>query len=275
MQRQDELLAEKITFKITNNSSKSGIDDEAATKTIVNMLQFAELRPLLEFFANNSDDFTVIIDTEAESLDYSNGVYFTSNENFMHINGKQTDSEEENKEAVRKSLLFGLCQYAIKNVFNNGGKPYASDDDANNTRILSLCWSLVINQNINGKTYGDDEHIIRRITKEEMLDAGKKAAFQTEILACIPKFIWQDKSSRKVSKLYPELADYYNDVFLPAVMSCLQKQALKQDDKPSIFNPSSGATLFSGSGERKIPLIKPISITMARPVERSSPPLAK
>lgn len=255
MQTRDEWLAEKITDKITNNSSKTTIDAIAAVKTIVNMLQFAELRPILEFFASDSDNFFVIIDTEKDFRAYSNGISFSSDENIMHIDGKQSNNDEENKEAIRKSLLFGLCKYTIKKVFNNDGKPYALDIDKNH--FLSLCRN----------NSSDADHIIPFITDVEMHNVEKCTAIQTDVLPYIAKFIWQDKSTRKVAKLYPELTDYYYDKFIPAINNFLQK---RKDDQPSLFKPAAGTTLFIAGQEVKI---KPVRvIKMAQPVDSSSYP---
>lgn len=251
-------ISGKITDKITSNSSKTAIDDDAAAKTIISMLQFAELRPILEFFANNSDDFIVIIDTAKDYGTYSNGVSFSDDGKFMHIDGKQSNDEDECKEAVRKSLLFGLCQYAIKKVFNNGGKPFAADDELNLNLYCALVMEIIHDEDLLKKIDGT-KHLIPHNPIEE-------------ILSHIPKLIWQDRSSRNVTRFYPALTDYYHNVFLPAIASYSQKQTLKQDNQPSLFNPASGASLFAG---REIPRVKPVAIPVAKPRDGSYSPLAK
>jgi len=65
------------------------------------------------------------------------------------------DEAAANLEAVRKSLLFGLCQFAMRKIFNNEGKPYSADDDDNKNRFSSACWEALGNRNVGTM---DDEY---------------------------------------------------------------------------------------------------------------------
>ena len=259
---EDLLLAEKITDKITTNNATTAIDDETAAKTIVDMLNIPELRPILEFFAQDNSKFIVIIDMEKTYVEYSDaGVYFSS-QDFMHINGNQSDDAEANKEAVRKSLLFGLCQFAMIKIFNNDGKPYSANDDDNKMRFSSACWEALGNRNVGRMNDEYRKHYLS--FPGDMAEKSSIALFHTEAFAHIAKFIWQDKSSELVAKLYPKLASYYREVILTALIARLDNQEQKQ----KFVNPAAvSGTVFSSNEERKVP--------MAAPVQRMNPPMMK
>jgi len=222
--------AQTIADNISAASSKDCVDEKAAAETFVAMLQFAELNPLLEITAHGlradfDDDNHLLIMVDPKyatvqelSLGSHNGpVHYATNK--IYVAGRQSEDVEERKEMTRGSTLYGISQYVAEQVFQNAGLPYTKESVDNKARFQAICGRLYLDKD----RLGDN-----RLTKElssSLLD------WQAQLIAKVTQFIWLDKTTYHVHKQFPELMEYYQEVFLPACKVHLQKLEFRQRDR--------------------------------------------
>lgn len=115
---------------------------------------------------------------------------------------------EKGSENERR-LFYGLTLYVIHVVFNNHGKPCYSGNVASETRLYNIYQSIMQKHS--------ESDWIAPLSKDPLLA-------MSQFLANMIGFIKDKDSINRLHAKYPEIMEYYENIFMPACINFTKNQ---------------------------------------------------